>query len=186
MLTRIRLGGLGGQGVVLAGTVLGEAATLAGLNAAGSNSYGAAARGIACRSDVVVSDAEIGFPHLDRADVLAVMSQAAYEKYKPVLDPKGVVFYDDFAVHPVDPGDVPHHAVPATAVAVREFGNRQGGNIVLTGAVVGATRVLPVEAVRDAIRRHVRARFLDANLKALDLGLEIGNRIRTGAGGEGG
>lgn len=174
MLSRIRFGGLGGQGIVLAGSILGEAATLAGLNAAGSNSYGAAARGTACRSDVVLSDGPIDYPHLSSADVLAVMSQAALEKYLPIVSPEGVVFGDDFSVKaPAGPGP-PFHSVPATTVTVREFGGRQSANIILLGVVLGATEVVPVTAVQDAIRATVRERFHAVNLRALELGLELG------------
>jgi 2-oxoglutarate ferredoxin oxidoreductase subunit gamma len=175
MLMRVRFGGLGGQGVVLAGAILGEAATIAGLNAAGSNSYGAAARGTACRSDVVVADEPIDYPHLAAADVLAVMSQAAYEKYLPIVAPGGVVFGDDFSVKGASASGVTFHAVPATATAVKEFGSRQGANIIMLGVVLGGTGVLPVEQVREAIRRTVRERFQATNLRALELGVEMGS-----------
>jgi len=178
VLTRVRFGGLGGQGIVLAGSILGEAATLAGLNAAGSNSYGAAARGTACRSDVVLSDEPIDYPHLAAADVLAVMSQAALEKYLPIVTPGGVVFVDDFSVKaPADDGRT-FHAVPATGTAVREFGSRQSANIILLGVVLGAVEVVPLDAVRDAIRATVRERFHAANLRALELGVELGRAAR--------
>jgi 2-oxoglutarate ferredoxin oxidoreductase subunit gamma len=174
---RVRFGGLGGQGIVLAGSVLGEAATLAGLHASGSNSYGAAARGTACRSDVVISDAVIDYPHLAVSDVLLVMSQAAYLKYLPNVAERGAVFYDDFAVHPASEVHVPHHAVAATSTALREFGSRLGGNVILLGVLVGATNVVPLEAVREGLRRNVRERFLADNLRALDLGIDMGRRL---------
>jgi 2-oxoglutarate ferredoxin oxidoreductase subunit gamma len=186
MLIRVRFGGLGGQGIVLAGSILGEAATRAGLNAAGSNSYGAAARGTACRSDVVVSDEPIDYPHLSAADVLAVMSQAAYEKYLPILAPGGVVFADDFSVHGTAGPDRRYHAVPATATAVREFGSRQGANIILLGVVVGGSDVLPADVVREAIRHAVRERFLATNLRALEFGIEMGRATKAKLQGKAG
>ncbi|NMC70496.1 MAG: 2-oxoacid:ferredoxin oxidoreductase subunit gamma [Myxococcales bacterium] len=180
MLTRVRFGGLGGQGIVMAGSLLGEAATLAGLHAAGSNSYGAAARGTACRSDVVLSDVEIDYPHVTTADVLAVMSQAALDKYLPALAPGGLVFADDFSLRRAPEGNVAFHAVPATHVAVREFGSRQGANIVMLGVVLGATGVLAREPVEEAIRRTVRPRFHEANLRALALGFDLGRPLAAG------
>lgn len=179
MLTRVRFGGLGGQGIVMAGSLLGEAATLAGLHAAGSNSYGAAARGTACRSDVVLSDVEIDYPHVTTADVLAVMSQAALDKYLPALASGGVVFADDFSIQraPERKEAFAFHLVPATHTAVREFGSRQGANIVLLGVVLGATGVVAREPVEEAIRRTVRPRFHEANLRALALGFDIGRPL---------
>ncbi|MBN1773187.1 MAG: 2-oxoacid:acceptor oxidoreductase family protein [Deltaproteobacteria bacterium] len=180
MLTRIRFGGLGGQGIVMAGSLLGEAATLAGLHAAGSNSYGAAARGTACRSDVVLSDVRIAYPHVSTADVLAVMSQAALDKYLPGLVPGGVVFADDFSLQRTPEGKFAFHAVPATHTAVREFGSRQGANIVLLGVVLGATGAVGRAAVEEAIRHVVRARFHETNLRALALGFELGRPLAAG------
>ena len=180
MLMRVRFGGLGGQGVVLAGAILGEAATAAGLNAAGSNSYGAAARGTACRADVVVSDGPIAYPHISTADVLAVLSQAAFEKFLPGLAPGGTVIADDFSVEGGPSGAFSFHAVPVTTTAVREFGSRQGANIILLGVVLGATDAVPVAAVEQAIRTTVRERFHAVNLKALTLGVEMGRAIREG------
>ena len=174
MLTRVRFGGLGGQGVVLAGSILGVAATRAGLDAAGSNSYGAAARGTACRADVVLSDAPIAYPHVSVADVLAVMSQGAYQKYLPALVPGGLVLADDFSVTRIDGPAHAFHAVSATSTAVREFGSRQGANIVMLGVVLGATDLVPLDAVREALREAVRERFHAVNLRALELGVEMG------------
>jgi len=177
---RVRFAGVGGQGIVMAGTLLGEAATLAGLHAAGSNSYGAAARGTACRSDVVLSDVEIDYPHVAAADVLAGMSQAALDKYLPALAPGGRVFADDFSLLRVPEGIFAFHAVPATRVAVREFGSRQGANIVMLGVVLGATGVVAREPVEEAIRRTVRPRFHEANLRALALGFDLGRPLAAG------
>ena len=179
MLTRVRFGGLGGQGIVLAGSILGVAACRAGLNAAGSNSYGAAARGTACRADVVLSDALIAYPHVSVADVLAVMSQAAYEKYLPALVPGGLVLGDDFSVTRIDGPAHAFHSVPATSTTVREFGSRQGANIVMLGVVLGATDLVPLDAVREALREGVRERFHAVNLRALDLGIEMGRSACT-------
>lgn len=175
MPIQVRFGGLGGQGIVLAGTMLGEAAALAGLHAAGSNSYGAAARGTTCRSDVVVSDDRIDYPHLRRPDVLAVMSQAAYDAFAPSVADGGAILFDEFTVKPGAARGA-HHAVPATSTALREFGSRQAANIVMLGAMLAVTRVAPVDAVREAVRRHSRERFVETNLRALEAGLALGGR----------
>ena len=73
--------GYGGQGIVLAGAILGRAAFNDGKWVGGTNSYGAASRGGACRAEVVISDQPISFPYVIEADVLIAMYQSAYDKY---------------------------------------------------------------------------------------------------------
>ena len=78
---QVRLSGFGGQGVVLAGTILGHAAIRDGKWVAGSSSYGAQARGGSARSDVVIADGPVVYPHVIEADILIALSQTAYDKY---------------------------------------------------------------------------------------------------------
>jgi len=78
---QVRFGGFGGQGIVLAGLLLGQAATFEGKFVAGSNSYGVAARGAACRSEVVISEDPIDFPQVTIPDIVVVMSQRAYDLF---------------------------------------------------------------------------------------------------------
>jgi 2-oxoglutarate ferredoxin oxidoreductase subunit gamma len=70
------------------------------------------------------------------------------------------------------------HPVPATSTAVREFGSRQGANIVMLGVVLGATDLVPLDVVREALREGVRERFHAVNLRALELGVEMGRGTR--------
>ena len=100
-ITQIRLSGFGGQGVVLAGLLLGEAGVAEGKYVAGSNSYGAQARGSGCKSEVVFSDAPIDFPHLTTADILVAMSQGTYDQYCADINPEtGLILYDQSQVTP--------------------------------------------------------------------------------------
>ena len=75
----MRLSGFGGQGVVLAGILLGQAGVIDGKYVSGSNSYGAQARGSGCKSEIVFSDGPIDFPHLTTADILVAMSQGSLQ-----------------------------------------------------------------------------------------------------------
>jgi 2-oxoglutarate ferredoxin oxidoreductase subunit gamma len=73
-IKQVRLSGLGGQGIVLSGMLLGQAGVMEGKYIAGSNSYGAQARGSGCKSEIVFSDSPINYPHLTISDVLVAMS----------------------------------------------------------------------------------------------------------------
>jgi len=116
-LKQICLCGFGGQGVILAGMILGYAAINDGKWVAGSNSYGAQARGGSARSEVVISENPITYPHVIKADILIVMSQTAYDQYIQDLAEQGaLVLYDDMIVHPRDM----HGAVSYTHLRAHE------------------------------------------------------------------
>ena len=73
MRTEVRIAGFGGQGIVLAGAILGEAAILAGLEAVQTQSYGPESRGGAARSEVVISERAVDYPRVTCPDVLVVL-----------------------------------------------------------------------------------------------------------------
>jgi 2-oxoglutarate ferredoxin oxidoreductase subunit gamma len=168
----IRIAGLGGQGVVLAGALLGEAAVKQNLYAAGSNSYGAQARGGGARSDLVLDVKEIDYPHVERPDLLVAMSQGAYDAYLPGVAQGGMVLFDSGLVSPSPPHD--RFGAEVTALALTELSNRQVANVIWVGLIVGATGWFDPVIVEQAMAEFVPERFLELNRKALALGLERG------------
>lgn len=171
---QIRFGGLGGQGLVTLGAVLAEAGALAGRRVAASQAYGSRARGGATRADVILSEEEIDFPHVHHPDLLLVLAQEAYDLYAKDLAPRGVLLADGFFVKNLSQRGIRQALVPATQSALEQIGNAVAANFVMLGAGLGYTRLLDPEAVRQAMRHQVNPRFLDVNLKALDLGLKLG------------
>ena len=179
----IRFAGQGGQGVVAATALLGEACTRAGLSAAGSTVYGSQSRGGAARADLVIARSGfIDFPHVTRPHFLAVMSGEAYRAYLPGLSPEGVVLFDSYYVER-DPGGVVHHEVEATRMALDALGRSVASNIVMLGALVGLTGIVDVEHVSAALRTSFARPFHEANDRALALGVERGRAISAGSGG---
>lgn len=174
-ITQIRIGGFGGQGVVLAGSLLGHAAVLDGLCASGSNAYGAQARGGAARSEVVISNEPIAFPHVLRADILVAMSQRACDAFVDLTArPGGLVLYDASLVEVRPEEGLLQVPVPATEAALSELRNKQAANIVLLGATVARTGLVSRQALEAAVREQVPGRFRELNLRALDLGWRQG------------
>ncbi len=175
---QIRLSGFGGQGVVLAGVLLGEAGVMDGKSVSGSNSYGAQARGSGCKAEVVFADGPIDFPHVITADILIAMSQGAYDMYAgEVRAPSGVILYDLGPVKIREDLKVKQIGIPATDHAVKELNNKQVANIVLLGALVQTTKIVSREAMEKAIRTHVGERFRSLNLRALQAGIDLGRGI---------
>lgn len=173
---QVRLCGFGGQGVILAGTILGYAGINDGKWVAGSNSYGAAARGGSCRADVVISDKPISFPHVIMSDILIAMSQKAYDVYiKDVRVEGGIVIYDEQMVSAKEINGLKQVGIPVTNIAIKELSGRQVANIVILGVAVAITKVVSRGALTSAIEKNIPERFKDLNLKAVKLGFKLGS-----------
>lgn len=169
-LRQIRVCGFGGQGVILAGVILGHAAIFDGKWVAGSSSYGAQARGGYARSDLVISDRPIVFPHVVDTDILITMAQTAYERYRAELAPEALLLFDERLVSPRRSVGVKQVGVAATTHAVKKLHQKQAANIVMLGAAIAVTGVVSREGLRWAIRGNVEERFVDVNLNAAELG----------------
>ena len=174
-IEQVVLCGVGGQGIILAGTLLGHAAFHDGKWVSGANTYGAAARGGLCRAGVVMSDRPISFPHVIEADILVAMYQAAYKKYiGQVKRETGVVIYDDDFVSPEEVAGLRYISIPATRTAVGELNSGAVANIIVLSAAVEITGVVTQNALRSAIEKIVPERFRELDLKALDVGIKLG------------
>ena len=174
-IKQIRLCGLGGQGIVLAGTVLGHAGINDGKWVAGSSSYGAEARGSACRAEVIISDEPIVFPHVTRPDILIAMSQDAYDKYIKDIGRDGeTVIYDEQMVCTKEISGLRQLGFPASSVATKELENKLVANMVILGIAAEVTKIVSRNALLSAIEKNVPERFRALNLRAAELGLELG------------
>jgi len=179
-MIQVRFAGLGGQGIILMGEILGEAAVLEKKYVGQTSSYGAEARGSACRSDVVISDSWIDYPEVTEADVLGCMSQGTYEQNKAKVNAaRGVIFVDTQMIKPDPSIAIKHIPIPATEKALKDLGNRMVANMVLLGAVVKAVGLVREEFLIRALTHRVPSSFLELNKKALALGLELGKIERV-------
>jgi 2-oxoglutarate ferredoxin oxidoreductase subunit gamma len=176
-IMQVRLSGFGGQGIVLAGILLGEAGVIDGKYISGSNSYGAQARGSNCQSEVIFSDRPIDFPHLTTADILVPMSQGAYDMFcGDVKERSGLILFDQYHVVAKEGLNLIQVGIPATEYALKKMKNKQVANIILLGALLELTKIVSLKAVQKAIHTHVSERFRSLNLKALRMGIELGRR----------
>ena len=171
----VRLAGAGGQGLVLAGQILAEAAIYDGKNAAQSQSYGAEARGGASLSEVVISDGKIDYPRVIEADLLLAMSQEACDKYSPGLKEEGILIVDSVHVHRVPTRKA--YRIPITQIAEEATGQRLTANVVALGIIVGLTGIVSREAIEAAVKARTPKGMEEANLQALAAGFEEAERI---------
>jgi len=179
-MIQVRFAGLGGQGIILMGEILGEAAVIEKKFVGQTSTYGSEARGSACKSDVVISDSWIDYPEVTEADVLACMSQGAYEQHKAKINPStGIIFFDSPMVK-VDPSSsLQHIPVPATEKALKEIGNQMVANMILLGAVVKALGLVKEESLRQVVSNRILPSFLELNMRALALGIDWGEKGRA-------
>jgi 2-oxoglutarate ferredoxin oxidoreductase subunit gamma len=179
-MIQVRFAGLGGQGILLMGEILGEAAVLEKKYVGQTASYGAEARGSACKSDVVISDSWIDYPEVTEADVLGCMSQGTYEQNKAKVNPEGgMIFINTQLVRPDPSIPIKHIPIPATEKALKDLGNRMVANIVLLGAMVQAMGLVREEFLLRALSNRVPSSFLELNKKALALGWELSKNERV-------
>lgn len=170
--SEIRFGGVGGQGIVLAGRLLGRAAALFdGKDAVCTQTYGPEARGGASRADVVISDGPVDYPFVTDADILAVFFQEAYTRFRSRLKPGGTLIIDTGLVKP-SAEDENVCGLPATQIA-EELGSRVVANIVMLGYLVEKTGVVSRESIEQAIRTTVKKSLVDLDLKALEAGMAL-------------
>jgi 2-oxoglutarate ferredoxin oxidoreductase subunit gamma len=170
----IRFAGFGGQGLLLAGIMLGNAATIrAGKHAAQTQSYGTEARGGASQCNVVIDDEPITYVGVVRPDIFVCMSQEAYDKLIGDLREGGTVFYDADLVKIKDVQGTEQIPIAATKTAIDLLGRKIVANMVILGALVEATKVLDAEIVKACIRDNVPEGTEDLNLKAFDEGRRL-------------
>lgn len=172
----VRLAGFGGQGIVLAGNILGKAVVLyEGRNAVFTQSYGPEARGGACSADVVVSDEVIHYPKVTRPDVLVFMSEEARHTYGNGIAADTVVLCDEDLVKTEELRDrVPRlHTVPATRIA-EELGRTMVANIVMLGFLAAVASVVGPEALKKAVLASVPSGTEALNEAAFERGFRHG------------
>jgi 2-oxoglutarate ferredoxin oxidoreductase subunit gamma len=172
MRYEIRLAGSGGQGLILAGVILAEAAGLYdGKFVCQTQSYGPAARGGASMAEVVISDAEIDYPKAVHPDVLLAINQQSLAAYGSDLQPGGLLLVDATLVR-----EIPDHhrvfAIPFNEIAREQVGNVMTANIVALGALAALSGAVTLESLETAVLARVPPGTAELNKKALAAGAE--------------
>jgi 2-oxoglutarate ferredoxin oxidoreductase subunit gamma len=175
----IRISGLGGQGVVLAGRILGEAAVYSGKNAVQTQSYGAEARGSAAKSEVIISDGKIGFPIVRKCDILIAMSQEAVEKNVKALKEGGLLLIDSTTIKSVPKIKARIFKLPATETSEKVFGQKLYANIIMLGALTKITNIVSEKALEKAIIDTIPEKAVAINIQAYKKGEDLIGRTSS-------
>ncbi|MCJ7633392.1 2-oxoacid:acceptor oxidoreductase family protein [Candidatus Bathyarchaeota archaeon] len=169
----VRISGLGGQGVVLAGQILGKAAVYDGKNAVQTQSYGAEARGSVAKSEVIISDGNIGFPAVRKCDVLIAMNQEALDRHLKDLKENGLLMVDSTYVKEIPETKAKTFKIPATENAEGAFRAKIYANMIMLGALAKVTRIVSENAIEKAIEDTVTEEVVNTNKQAFKKGEEL-------------
>lgn len=179
----IRIAGIGGQGNVLLGTILSAALIKDGKWVVQTQRYGAQVRGGLTNCDVLFLDEPIDFPQVNNFDMVFAMHDMALKAYARVLRNNGVLFADTSMC-----GEIPPFiqsvtrkivTVPITKRSEELFQKRIFSNIISLGLIAATTGIVNYEKLKDAVLEHVPQKYADQNLKALEEGYKLSDRVYT-------
>ena len=178
--SRLVFSGSGGQGLISAAIILAEAAVIhEGLEAVQSQSYGAAARGGATRSDVIISDETIKMPKVFQPDVLLCLTQEAYNKFRSIIRPGGLLITDARYVETSRKVDARQVEFPLHQTVMEKIGKPLVFNISVLGALLALKPLVKLDSVLRILEERFPAAFLGINKQALELGYELGSRYNV-------
>lgn len=164
--------GFGGQGILSMGKFLAYAGMDLGHNVSWLPSYGPEMRGGTANCSVIVTEENIGSPIVTQATTLVVMNRPSLDKFENSVVPGGLIIVDSSLVNrEVVRKDVEVLNIPATEIA-DEIGDKRIANMVLLGALIKKTAVMPMDALLKALMDHGKRDFYDINKKALGKGAE--------------
>jgi 2-oxoglutarate ferredoxin oxidoreductase subunit gamma len=176
----IRIGGTGGQGLILSAKMLADALSAAGRRVAQSQTYEPTSRGGYCNSDLVVSGGEVDFPLATALDCLVLLDRMALKPSWPLLKPDALVIADTRLCPELPEGRHRAHHLPLTRTAI-ELGSERVANIVALGALAALSEVCTRKALEAAVRAETPKSFLDLNLDALAAGYRLGEQASAAA-----
>ncbi len=168
--------GFGGQGVMLIGQLLANAAMMQGKEACWMPSYGPEMRGGTANCTVVVSDEPIGSPVVPAPGAAVVMNRPSMDKFEPMLKPGGLLVVNSSLIdRKASRTDIDVIYVDANHLAEHTIKSPRSANMVALGAYIGRTNAATPEIVKEAMAKKMtnKARFLPANKAALDLGISV-------------
>jgi len=172
--------GFGGQGILLIGQLLAQAGMAEGREVAWIPSYGPEMRGGTAYCTVVISDMPIGSPIIKNPAYICVLNRPSLDKFGPIVKKGGILCINTSLIDAVSGRtDITEVLVPANDIALKG-GSAKSANIAVLGAYLGSTGIVPIEAVRKAMRIRFsgKDKIIKMNLSILKKGYELGLRSK--------
>ena len=175
MKTEIVLSGIGGQGLISTGEIIGRAAAIyENVNATMTASYGSETRGTFTKTDIIISDEQIGYPNVEKPDIILCLAQVAYDRYVNKFKDSTKIYYDTDLVQKAPDAKGEHIGFPFRTMSIK-LGSIQVANTIALGAILKQTGILKKESVMSAISARFKGKdkVIALNDKALDVGLAL-------------
>jgi len=177
MIERIIIAGSGGQGVMLLGKVLAEAAMRQGRFITWFPAYGPEVRGGTSYCMVTISDQEIGSPYIDKADTVIILNNPSLARFKGRVVDKGILVLNSSLAKTDAFKQIKILQFPFTDIAIK-LGNIKVANMVALGCYLGAKKIIKIEEMLEVFRFMVPAGktdILEVNDLALRKGVQLGH-----------
>ena len=179
--TEIRIGGTGGQGLILSAKMLADALAAGGRSVAQSQTYEPTSRGGFCNADLVIAETEVDFPLTTAIDYLVLLDRLAIKPSWPLLKPGALVIADTRLCPELPDGDYRRYHLPLSRTAL-QLGSERVTNIVALGALVALSGLCDRQRIEQAVRAETPRGFLDLNLDALAAGYSVCTQADAGDG----
>ena len=168
----LRIGGTGGQGLILSAKILADALAAGGKRVAQTQSYEPTSRGGFCSADLVVADGEVDFPLATALDCLVLLDRMAVTPSWPLLKPGALVIADTRLCPELPAGNYQIHHLPLSRTAL-QLGSERVTNIVALGALAALSEICDRSRIEQAVRAETPRGFLDLNMDALKAGYSL-------------
>jgi 2-oxoglutarate ferredoxin oxidoreductase subunit gamma len=177
------IAGFGGQGVLLAGTLLSYAAIIEGKNVSYLPSYGPEKRGGAAMCTVVMTDDDVGSPVVGNPSVGILLNQLSLDKYGPRIKPGGICIANSSLADTsrFDRHDIEVVSIPMNDIALN-LGDARLSNMVALGAYAAKTGAVEKSSLEKALADALPERnhkFIPINIQAIEAGADIIRRAST-------
>jgi 2-oxoglutarate ferredoxin oxidoreductase subunit gamma len=175
MTEKIILAGFGGQGMMLLGKLLAQAAMTEGKYVTYFPSYGTEVRGGTAVYHLIISNEEIFSPLIEETDTLIVMNQPSYQKYKGMLKHQGLLILNSSMIKSNDLREAHICKIPATEIASK-LGNVLVSNIVMLGAYLAIKKLFSASLILDQLQEMLKGKktnLFAINKQALESGIQI-------------
>jgi len=166
----MRFTGSGGQGIILMSVILAEAALIAGHTAVQSQTYGPEARGGVAKAEVIMCEGDIGFTKVVKPTFLLALTQSSLDRYSKEIDSDCVVIADSSLTPPKGINAI---SKPIIQTAKEKVGKAFVSNIVALGAINAHLKLVPPEALKEAVLKYVPKGTDEINTKALEAGAAL-------------
>ncbi len=193
MIERIIIAGSGGQGVMLLGKVLAQAAMRQARFVTWLPAYGPEVRGGTSHCMVTISDREIASPYINKADTIIILNDPSLKRFSARVKDKGLLILNSSLakagankrINPVRNGvsrrdisnGVKVSQFPFTDIAIK-LGNIKVANMVALGCYLGAKKIIKIKEVLEVFRFMApvgKTNILEVNEKALQEGAKLGD-----------